>query len=270
MSETKTCTSVKDYGVFSDQNWQHRRKMEDAHCIQDGFANNPKTGFFGIYDGHGGKEAAIFSSNNLHKILYEQMQSHENIFTQSPETFKEVLSKTFEFTDERMKASGVPTHHGCTAVACVITGEGESHQVFCANVGDTRAILSRKGQAIRITQDHTASNEEEAKRIQAAGGFIINGRVNGQIVITRSLGDHLMKDYIIGKPHVYHSKLTEDDEFLVLACDGLWDVVEDQRAADFVKENIDQEAGIISKKLLALALKEGSTDNLTVIVVKLK
>ncbi len=97
----------------------------------------------------------------------------------------------------------------------------------------TNWVSSRKEKALRITQDHTAANEEEAKRIQAVGGFILNGRVNGatsqssslthvgQIVITRSLGDHLMKDYIISKPHVYYSKLTEEDTFVILACDGV-------------------------------------------------
>jgi serine/threonine protein phosphatase PrpC len=66
--EKQPPSSVKDYGVFSDQNWQHRRRMEDAHCIQDAFAGDPNSGFFAVYDGHGGKEAAIFSSNNLHKV----------------------------------------------------------------------------------------------------------------------------------------------------------------------------------------------------------
>ncbi len=68
MTEPKNFTSVKDYGVFMDQNWQHRRKMEDTHFVQDGFASDPSTGFFAVYDGHGGKEAAVFTSNNLHKV----------------------------------------------------------------------------------------------------------------------------------------------------------------------------------------------------------
>jgi len=268
MPNKPSFTSVKEYGIFFDQNWQHRRKMEDAHFIQDGFAEDPNNGFFAIYDGHGGKEAAVFSSNNLHKILHEQLKQEEDAFSK-PESVLKHLKKTFELTDQRMKESGVPSHHGCTAVVCLITGKNDQRNLFAANVGDTRAILCRDGKALRITQDHTVSNEQESKRIQDKGGFIMNGRVNGQIIITRSLGDHLMKDYITSDPYVYFTKLGETDSYLILACDGLWDVVDDQKAVDFILENSSNDTSVISKKLIALALKEGSTDNLTVSVIKL-
>ncbi len=75
------------------------------------------------------------------QIFQEQLQSQQINLTQSPDIVQELLAKTYEFTDERMKTSGVPAHHGCTAVTCIITGQGESRQLFCANVGDTRAIL---------------------------------------------------------------------------------------------------------------------------------
>jgi len=66
-------TSVKEYGVCSDQNWKHRRRMEDAHYIEDGFNGDQTCGFFAVYDGHGGKEAAVYSSENLHKILADEL-----------------------------------------------------------------------------------------------------------------------------------------------------------------------------------------------------
>jgi len=131
--------------------------------------------------------------------------------------------------------------------------------------------LCRAGKAIRLSEEHKASSESEAKRISESGGFIINGRVNGQIAITRSLGDHLMKDFILSTPYTSHQKLTDEDTHLIVACDGLWDVCSDQQACDFILENNEstEKASELAKKLLIKALQDGSTDNLSVIVVKL-
>jgi len=186
-----------------------------------------------------------------------------------PERVLEILKKNYLETDNRMKSSSVPPHHGCTSVTCLIVRKDGTGDVFAANAGDARAVLCRDGKAIRMTEEHKASEEVEAKRIQEAGGFIVNGRVNGQIVITRSLGDHLMKDFIIGDPYVSHQKLTEKDNALIVACDGLWDVVEDQAACDFIAQYPNASADELSKRLLVKALQDGSTDNLSVCVVKL-
>jgi protein phosphatase PTC1 len=264
----KTCTSVKDYGVWSDQNFKYRRRMEDAHYCEDGFNGNASQGFFAVYDGHGGKDAAVYASANLHKILAEHLNKAGPDVFKTPEKVQEIMKTTYLETDNKMKTA-VPTHHGCTSVTCLITGTLPDRHLFAANCGDARAVLCRGGKAIRLTQEHKASDEIEAKRIQSVGGFIINGRVNGQIVITRSLGDHLMKDYIIGEPYLQYEKLTDKDTHLVVACDGLWDVCDDQGAVDFVLKYPDADAAELSKRLLVKALQDGSTDNLSIIVVKL-
>jgi len=264
----KELTSVKDYGVSSDQNWKHRRKMEDAHYVEDGFMKDPNRGFFAVYDGHGGKEAAIFCSKNLHLVLEEFLSKEsENIFSE-PERVLEILKKTYLETDDRIKIS-VPSHHGCTSVTCLVVGKGESRFLFTANAGDARAVLCRDGKAIRLTEEHKAADPIESKRILDQGGFIVNGRVNGQIVITRSLGDHLMKEFIIGDPYLNYQKLTDKDTHLIVACDGLWDVVDDQGASDFLAQYPNASADELSKRLLVKAIQDGSTDNLSICVVKL-
>jgi len=224
--------------------------------------------FFGVYDGHGGKEAANFAAENFHKVFSEELKKVGSAVFDSPQDVLQVLRKAYLETDERLKTA-VPSHHGCTAVTCLVTGKGDSKYLYAGNVGDARAVLCRDGKAIRLTEEHKASDVAESKRIIDRGGFIINGRVNGQIIITRSLGDHLMKEYIIGDPFLHFEKLTEKDTHLIVACDGLWDVVEDQAAADFVLENSKLSAGEISKKLLIKALQDGTTDNLTIMVIKL-
>jgi protein phosphatase PTC1 len=97
--------------------------------------------------------------------------------------------------------------------------------LFTANVGDSRAVLCRAGKALRLTIDHKASLPEEAKRITEAGGFIgRNKRVNGVLAISRALGDHMLKenDVVSAEPYVCDTELTNEDTFVLLACDGVW------------------------------------------------
>ncbi|KAF4620320.1 hypothetical protein D9613_000680 [Agrocybe pediades] len=140
--------------------------------------------------------------------------------------------------------------------------------LYSANAGDARGVLARSGRAVRLTYDHKGTDKQEAKRITDAGGFVMSGRVNGVLAVTRSLGDSSMKEFVVGAPYTTETELCEDDEFLILACDGLWDVIGDQAAVDLIHPvNDAQEA---SETLLKHALSHHTTDNVTVLVVKFK
>ena len=93
--------------------------------------------------------------------------------------------------------------------------------LYCANVGDARGVLCRASKAVRLTYDHKGSDKQEAKRIMDAGGFVMSGRVNGVLAVTRSLGDSSMKEFVVGSPYTTETELSEQDEFLILACDGV-------------------------------------------------
>lgn len=93
--------------------------------------------------------------------------------------------------------------------------------LYTANAGDARAVLSRGGKAVRLTYDHKGNDKQEAKRIMDAGGFVMGGRVNGILAVTRSLGDSSMKEYVVGSPYTTETELSDDDEFLIIACDGV-------------------------------------------------
>ncbi|CAJ0634620.1 11861_t:CDS:2 [Entrophospora sp. SA101] len=136
--------------------------------------------------------------------------------------------------------------------------------LYTANVGDARAVLSRNNTAIRLSYDHKGSDAQEAKRIVDAGGFVMNNRVNGVLAVTRSLGDSSMKEYVIGSPYTTETNITESDSFLILACDGLWDVCNDQDAVNLVKDILDPQ--VASAKLIEHALQNFSTDNLSVMI----
>lgn len=94
--------------------------------------------------------------------------------------------------------------------------------LYTANVGDARIVLCRNGKALRLSYDHKGSDENEGKRVAAAGGLILNNRVNGVLAVTRALGDAYMKDLVTGHPYTTETVIQPDqDEFIILACDGV-------------------------------------------------
>lgn len=95
--------------------------------------------------------------------------------------------------------------------------------LYCANAGDARGVLCRAGKAVRLTYDHKGTDKQEAKRIMDAGGFVMSGRVNGVLAVTRSLGDSSMKEFVVGAPYTTETDLSDEDEFIILACDGVSD-----------------------------------------------
>ncbi|KAJ5310177.1 uncharacterized protein N7443_002638 [Penicillium atrosanguineum] len=140
--------------------------------------------------------------------------------------------------------------------------------LYTANVGDARIVLCRNGKALRLSYDHKGSDENEGKRISNAGGLILNNRVNGVLAVTRALGDAYLKDLVTGHPYTTETVIQPDaDEFIILACDGLWDVCSDQEAVDLIR-NV-QDAQHASKILVDHALARFSTDNLSCMVIRL-
>ncbi|KAJ1516953.1 Protein phosphatase 2C 1 [Coelomomyces lativittatus] len=141
-----------------------------------------------------------------------------------------------------------------------------SRVLHTANAGDARAVLCRKGKAIRLTYDHKGSDKNEATRITKAGGLVLNDRVNGVLAVTRSLGDCSMKSLVVGNPYTTSLELELDDEFLILACDGVWDVLSDQEAVNLIRKIEDPQAA--ASFLVQKSLENLSTDNLSVIVIR--
>jgi serine/threonine protein phosphatase PrpC len=170
-------------------------------------------------------------------------------------------------------------------------------------VGDARAVLSCTGttssqKAYRLTHDHRADDPEEIARIEAAGGFVARSRVLGILAVARSMGDHGMKEFVIGKPFSSVTKVAIDyvdssqgspcisSEFVILACDGLWDVMDDQEAVDLVRKSVfgstdptkllnlsptdvqarKEKMEKAAQILVDTAMQNGSTDNITAVV----
>jgi len=261
--EQVSWVAVKDVGEAEDRNSKFRRTMEDAHVCIDSFGGGDKNAFFGVYDGHGVRGAVNYTQAHLHQNFLSFLKEKE-----PSEAFVEAYVKT----DKDMESANIG-YSGTTVVTSYIKYTEEGKRIlYAANAGDARAVISREGKALRLTYDHKGSDESEQKRIQEAGGLVVMNRVSGILAVTRSLGDHKMKKYVIGTPHTSEPiELNENDSFLIIACDGLWDIVSDQEACDFVNkaENKDKPCQKLAIDLLHTAIRGGSTDNITVIVIRL-
>lgn len=268
-----------------------RATMEDDEIVVDGFCGDSRMGYFGLYDGHGGRQVVNFVVKALHTNLEHQLKSNPN------QSIPDILSESYLLTDGQVRRSNI-LHSGTTSVSCIIREEDvytskndrtlrRARMLYCANVGDSRAVLARGTKAIRLTIDHKPSLPEEAKRITDAGGFIGKcSRVNGVLAISRALGDHMLKnnDIVTALPYTTQTELTAEDRYLLLACDGVWDVMEDSDAVDFVLkqmkefdqaypnakgDELNNKLEDVAKALVQDALDKKSQDNITVMVIKL-
>lgn len=151
--------------------------------------------------------------------------------------------------------------------------------MLVANAGDCRAVVSRQGKAIEMSKDHRPCCNKERSRIESLGGYIDDGYLNGQISVTRALGDwHLEGLKEIGEkgggplsaePEFKMMTLTKEHEFLIIGCDGIWDVFMSQNAVDFVRRRLQEhnDVKLCCKEVVEEAIKRGATDNLTVVIV---
>ncbi|KAH9608224.1 hypothetical protein KSS87_023857 [Heliosperma pusillum] len=171
---------------------------------------------------------------------------------------------------------------GCTACVSLMRGS----QLLVANAGDSRCVISRKGQAYNLSRDHKPELEAERDRILKAGGFIHAGRVNGSLNLARAIGDMefkqnkflpVEKQIVTANPDINTIELCDDDEFLVLACDGIWDCMTSQQLVDFVHEQLKTETKLsavcerVFDRCLAPSTAGGEgSDNMTMIIVEFK
>lgn len=278
---TSNWESVRLVSEAEDANSDNRRSMEDIHIALDNFSDMKGQGLFCVCDGHGGQDIVNFLKEHFSNTLEENLSrigesSNQSCFgcaggskSKEQDDVMEKIVSTFGEVDS--KCSDIKSS-GSTVACCLIRpGAKDTRYMFVANVGDTRVVLSRKdGTITRLTYDHTATDEKEKKRIEAAGGFILRDRILGILSVARAIGDHTMKKYVISEPHTEIVKLTENEDFVIIACDGVWDVFKDEDAVSFIKEGLEKKEFTqeeAASKLVKKAVENGSQDNITVLVV---
>lgn len=192
---------------------------------------------------------------------------------------EEALKEAFLKTDAEFAKDCSSAMVGSTAVVALVGKK----RLWIGNCGDSRAVLCRNSKAIQLTDDHKPEREDEAERVEKAGGQVLywNGhRVMGVLAMSRAIGDHGLRPYVIPEPEISVLSRTEEDELLLLASDGLWDVMSNQEAANLAMRCLrrarDKGASrkasvrIAASVLTKAAVDRGSKDNVTVVIVDLK
>jgi len=252
-----------------------RPSNEDAETVflnLDGKdKNKAKINLFGVFDGHGGKLISKFASENL---LHYFTKIDQSFLIDTEYTIKKINKIFKDFTEEILKEHPKAAYtSGSTCCLAVIINDGKSNLLWIINLGDSRAILhNKKNQAIQLSVDHKPNIPTERERIEKLGGkdkLYYDGS-DWRIVdlsLSRALGDMHAHPYVSHLPQVYRYRLHPLDKTLIIACDGLWDVMSNQQVVDFVDKNLNQNNP--AKLLAEEALKRGSGDNVSTIIVKL-
>ncbi len=282
------------------QGW--RKRMEDSH-ISDLNASN-SVHIFGVFDGHGGREVAIwikkhftkelqslksFLSGNLKAALTENFLKMDQIMVEPANKLelkaeakkskeddekinrmqeKSEKNKQMDLFKQMMDPKGqedcdIAMYTGCTA--CVVAVDEVNNTIVCANAGDSRGIVCKKGVAYALSIDHKPDLDSEKNRIYKADGWVSEGRVKGNLNLSRSLGDLEYKQnkklpqeeqMITAFPEVITEKLSSDCDFIVVACDGVWDCKTNQEVGDFVYKRLKTNSSMKLSKIVEELLDE--------------
>ncbi len=249
-----------------------RDTMEDAHLIESDYiqvqGKKHYYQLFGVFDGHGGSECSAYVANDLNMWLQEALQNNnENELTE--EGIFKALKECFIKLDAAYSEKG-----GTTATVAFIIDQ----KIWVANVGDSRTILiDEKGEVIQASEDAKPASKNYYKKIEKLGGFVRFERVNEILGVARAIGDKTIigdsgKCCVSPNPKITCYPVEEfKNGYILLACDGLFDVASTNEVGKAIKEMVaDKDIhDFVSLKLVYQAIKNGSQDNVTVMMVKL-
>lgn len=272
------------YAANSMQGW--RMNMEDAHISDGNFDTD--AALFAVFDGHGGAEVAKYCSKFFGQELKKCAEYKEG-------KYEAALKKTFLTMDEQLVTSegqkklrefadkeSNESNAGCTANVVLI----KDKKIYIANAGDSRSLLYKGGKVTRLSEDHKPDNDIEKARITSAGGFIIDGRVNGNLNLSRAIGDLEYKknnklkpeeQLISAYPDVKVIPQEGEDYFILMGCDGVWEILSDDEICRFVKDrcNTERQLSTILGELLDRCMAPDTTqgtgcDNMSTVLIKFK
>ncbi|XP_074556748.1 putative protein phosphatase 2C 24 [Curcuma longa] len=303
------------------------REMEDAVSVRPGFFRRDGRAplhFFAVFDGHGGSHVSALCKERMHVILAEELSKGEATDGEEVAWMRAAVDRSFARMEELALSacacgrvglplcgcdrSGIESDIvGSTAVVALLDG---NRKLVVANCGDSRAVLSRGGQAVPLTDDHKPDRPDELARIEGAGGRVIyfNGaRVSGMLAMSRALGDKYLKAFVISEPEICVLDRSAEDECLIIASDGLWDVIPNEVACNVARQCLaeadppkgseihtaivgdeaggpqkeqasdaenkqlsDTHCSLAAALLARLALARNATDNISVIVIDLR
>lgn len=270
-----------------------------------------------VFDGHAGIASVDYLRNNLYQILEDKMSSISLELECSLEERDEglccplelhtVLTDCYRHADQQLlawleKLTSDESYSGCTATTALV----RSDRIIVANVGDSRAVLSRSGTALDLSTEHRVYGRgdaiaSEVERVESVGGWVEDGRVCGILAVSRAFGDSDFKssglkrmlskgvedgfwteefastaeftgDPVISEPDVFELATSEDaDEFLIVATDGLWDVISSQEVIELARNQFRKGKAPpeVAERLASIAVRRHTADNVAVVVIDL-
>ncbi|XP_017155439.1 protein phosphatase 1B [Drosophila miranda] len=256
------------YCVSAMQGW--RMEMEDAHTAVCRLSKPfDLWSFFAIFDGHGGGRISAYCSEHLLSTIISNEQFARGQYVAG-------IHDAFLYIDDEMRRLCPDKSGGSTATCAFVSPD----KIYLANCGDSRVVLSQNGQTEFSSWDHKPNLPLERARIVRAGGSVIIQRVNGTLAVSRALGDFDFKsdstrsscDQLVSpEPDLTVLDRTPTDEFLVIACDGIWDVMSSEGVCAFIRSRLCVTANInsIVNSVLDICLHKGSRDNMSLLLVLL-
>ncbi|KAJ1073042.1 hypothetical protein K5549_015185 [Capra hircus] len=253
------------FGASAVQGW--RAHMEDAHCACLELPGLPPGwAFFAVLDGHGGARAALFGARHLKGQVLEALGPEPS----EPQGVCEALRRAFLSADARLRALWPRGEPGGSTVS--------PRFLYLAHCGDSRAVLSRAGAVAFSTEDHRPIRPRERERIHDAGGTISRRRLEGSLAVSRALGDFAYKEapgrppeqqLVSAEPEVTALARQAEDEFMLLASDGVWDAMSGSALAGLVASRLclGLAPELLCAQLLDTCLCKGSLDNMTCLLV---
>ncbi|KAK9071664.1 hypothetical protein SSX86_008093 [Deinandra increscens subsp. villosa] len=281
-----------------------REEMEDDAVVLGSFSELDGFYFAAVFDGHAGFSSVTFLREELYKECVKALQGEQLLNKKDIIGIKNALQEAFENADAKLsnwlEMSGEDDESGATATAMLIGND----MLFISHVGDSCAVLSKSGKAEELTDSHRPYGRskvalQEIKRIREAGGWISDGRICGDISVSRAFGDIRFKtkknemlrkgvaegrwsekfvsrvqfggDLVIATPDTYQVSLGPDAEFVLLATDGLWDYIKSSDAVNFVRDQLREhgDVQVASEALAQMALDQYSQDNVTIVIADL-
>ena len=324
-SEDKENSKIR-YGVCGMQGW--RQHMEDTHITEISKGIKSDIEVFGVFDGHGGKEVAqfvkahfmneflnsdSFKNGDIKKALTDTFLKMDELMlsNEGKEELNVLANESQKESEQQNQQQQSNTQHeflrkllsrprdpntniamltGCTACVCVI--DETNKKMYFANSGDSRVVLCKKGIAYPMSTDHKPELEIEKNRIMKANGWISEGRIKGNLNLSRTIGDLEYKQnkqlppeeqMITAFPDINEENITDECDFIIIACDGIWDCLTNQEACEYVKNEMKKNtnpfiklSGIVESMMDSIIATDlynetgVGCDNMTCIIIQFK
>lgn len=256
---------VLNHTIAEDPNLGVRKSMEDFTIAAPDVLGDNRFAFYCVLDGHGGSQVAKFVKDNFVKTLQAKLAMYKD-----GQKINLVIESAIDAIEAQLKMIG---GRDCGSTFCGLLVDKVVSKIYYINIGDSQSLAIRFDSKDNLHADfkcpvHKVANPDEEARVKNGGGSIINGRLAGNLMITRSLGDFDLREYgLISVPDIRESELFKN-KLVVIASDGVWDVIDREGMVKIVKANTKRNIEDLAKVIIKEAVDKGSMDNISVILVK--